>query len=198
MKDKISLIVLLVVFPIIAFISIYIFYQNTLKNQEEPVVHTNDISSNPYGIESKESVDDFHMYLASEKEVYEQNEDVVMIAELTYKGEHQKIDIFHAASPFIFNIKEETRGINIDYVMNQPLLQTTLEKDVPLQEKYEKTGGYSDQDDKEYVAFMKEFLTGKTFPKGKYAVEGVASFYIEEDGEEKTYNIKTIIRFEVK
>ena len=198
MKDKISLIILLVVFPIITLISIYIFYQNTLKNQEEPVVHTNDISSTYYGIESKESVDDFHMYLASEKEVYEQNEEVVMIAEITYKGEYEKIDIFHAASPFFFNIKEETRGINIDYVMNQPLLQTTLEKNVPLQEKYQKTGGYSDQDDEEYVAFMKEFLTGKTFPKGKYTVEGVASFYIEEDGEEKTYNIKTIIQFEVK
>ena len=198
MKDKLPLIILLVVFPIIAFISIYIFYENTLKKLEETVVHTKDISSTHYGIESKESVDDFHIYLASEKEVYEQNEEVVMIAELTYKGDYQKIDIFHGGSPFIFNIKEETRGITIDYVMDQPLLQTTLEKDVPLQEKYKKTGGYGDQDEKEYVAFMKEFLTGKMFPKGKYTVEGVASFYIDEDGEEKTFSIKTIVQFEVK
>ncbi|WP_096153045.1 MULTISPECIES: hypothetical protein [Bacillus] len=198
MKAKLPLIMLLIVFPIIAGISIYIFYDLTLKDQVQPNVNTNQPSYNNLSIVSSETVDDFHLYLASEKEVYDVNDEVMMIAELTYKGEKHTIDIFHAASPFFFNIKEETRGINIDYAMDQPLLQTTLEKDLPLREKYEKTGGYSDQDDKEFVAFMKEFLAGETFPKGKYTVEGVADFYISEDGGNKTYNIKTIIQFEVK
>ena len=62
--------------------------------------------------------------------------DTAIFAELTYVGELDSIDIYHAASPFYFPLEERTRGIEVDYAMDEPLIVTTLEKGEPLRQKY--------------------------------------------------------------
>lgn len=150
-------------------------------------------------VPSKEATDgDFVYRIISEKDVYKEDEPVKLYAELEYVGDKDSISIFHAASPFYFEITEKTRNFKIPYPMNTPLIETTLEKGKPLRVQYSKSGGYSNQDEKEYVKFMKEFLTGDRFPVGNYEVFGNADFYIEENEAEQDFTIKAKIEFKVE
>lgn len=131
---------------------------------------------------------------------YQENEPVKVYAELEYIGEKDEITIFHAASPFYFPIKEKVRSYDIGYSMDEPLLRTTLKQGEPLREEYVKSGGYSEQNEEEYVAFMKNFFEIDGFPIGHYVVDGFADFYIEtgENGEEKEdFRIKGQVDFKV-
>lgn len=62
--------------------------------------------------------------------------------------------IFIMPLPFFFLLKEKIRGYEIDYAMNDPLIITTLKKEEPLREKYSFAGGYSDNDEQEYIRFL--------------------------------------------
>ena len=89
---------------------------------------------------------DFVYRLFTEKDVYNTFGGTAIFAELTYVGELDSIDIYHASSPFYFPLEERTRGINVDYPMDEPLIMTTLEKGEPLRQRYGFAGGYSDND----------------------------------------------------
>ena len=86
--------------------------------------------------------------------MYEKFGDTAIFAELTYVGDQASIDIYHSASPFHFPLEERTRGIEVDYAMNEPLLTTTLTRNEPFRQKYSFAGGYSDGDSKKYVSFV--------------------------------------------
>lgn len=118
---------------------------------------------------------DFVYRLFTEKDVYDEFGDTAIFAELTYVGEKESIEIYHAASPFSFPMEERTRGINVDYAMNEPLITRTLQKDVPFREKYTFAGGYSDGDDEKYVEFVKTMID-QGLPKGEYIIHGSAQF----------------------
>jgi len=134
--------------------------------------------------------DDFIYRLVTEKGEYKSGENIVIYAELEYIGEKEEITIFHAASPFYFPMEEKLRGFRIDYFMNEPLLQTTLQKGTPFREVYSKSGGYSEQDDPGFVKFMKRFLQGDSFPLGYYVVNGYADFFTEGGNGEGEHAIK--------
>lgn len=143
---------------------------------------------------------DFVYRLVSEKDEYQENEAVKIYAELEYIGEKEEITIFHAASPFYFPIKEKVRNYDIGYGMEEPLVRTTLKHGEPIREEYVKSGGYSDQDEDDYVAFMKKFFNMNGFPIGYYVVDGYSDFYVEndEDSEEKDdFRIEGQIDFKV-
>lgn len=129
-----------------------------------------------YPSEASTEGDDFKYRLYTEKDVYDEFGDTAIFAELTYVGDEESIEIYHAASPFYFPIEETTSGFEIDYPMNEPLIATTLEKDEPLREKYTFSGGYSDQDDEEYAAFI-QTIAEKGFPEGSYVVHGSVQFH---------------------
>lgn len=154
-------------------------------------------------LESKQEIKDgdFVYRISTEKEQYDENGPIKIIAELEYVGEKEQVEIFHAASPFSFPMVEKTRNYLIDYPMNEPLLSTTILKGTPLREEYTGgAGGYSMEDGKEYVNFMKRIMDEK-FPSGVYEVNGVASFFVKSDNqtkEEKSYLIKAQIGFKVK
>jgi hypothetical protein len=139
---------------------------------------------------------DFIYRLVSEQGTYEGNDSVMMYAELEYIGEKSEVTIFHSASPFNFPIVEKTRDYAIPYVMNEPLLNTTLIHGEPLREKYGRSGGYGSNDEEGYVKFMKSFLKDG-FPSGYYIVDGFADFYIESDKGKTDYTIKAQIQFAV-
>lgn len=142
---------------------------------------------------------DFIYRLVTEKGEYLDNESVRIYAELEYIGHNEEVTIYHAASPFYFPMVEKTRDFSIDYPMNEPLVSTRLIKGKPLREEYKRSGGYSSQDEKEYVKFMKSFLDNG-FPTGYYVVNGFAKFYVQsnENGKkEKDFKIKAQIDFKV-
>jgi hypothetical protein len=140
---------------------------------------------------------DFIYRLVTEQHEYEASDSVKVYAELEYIGEKEEVTIYHAASPFYFNIVEKTRGYLIGYNMDEPLIASTLKKGEPLREEYVNSGGFSEQDDADYIEFIKDFWENG-FPSGYYVVDGTAEFYLET-GEGKTdYYIAGVVDFEVK
>jgi hypothetical protein len=190
-------------FLIYAFLILNIFImvacsQTIHKDKSEPKN-----GDYPNNLTSKAEVTqgDFIFRIVSKKEKYNEGEPINLYSELEYIGRENEVTIFHAASPFYFPIEEMTRGYRISYPMNEPLLTTILKKGEPYRQAYGKAGGYSEEEDKEYVAFMKRFLTDKGFPNGHYVVTGIANFYIEseENNENKQdYNMKANIEFIVE
>ncbi len=152
-------------------------------------------------LETKSEVNegDFIYRLVTEKAEYIEGEPIKIYAELEYIGDQEKIEISHAASPFYFPIVEKTRDFQIGYPMNEPLVTTTLIKGQPLREDYKGSGGYSSEDEAEYVNFMKQIIKNE-FPVGQYEVNGVADFFViknEETKEKKAYKIEAAIEFKV-
>lgn len=147
-------------------------------------------------------VKDFIYRIVSENKEYADNEKIKIYAELEYVGNEDQVTIYHAASPFYFDIEEKTRSYDIGYIMNQPLVKTTIVKGKPLREEYiVGNGGYSGDDPKEYVDFMKTIMETKRLPYGYYILNGRADFYVEtvKNGKnvEIDYNISSSIDFKV-
>lgn len=142
---------------------------------------------------------DFIYKLSTEKDVYDTFSDTAIFAELTYVGEMDSIDIYHAASPFLFPLEERTRDIEMDYAMPMPLIITTLKKGEPFRQSYSFSGGYSDQDEAKYVEFVKTLISGE-FPEGEYIIHGSTDFTISDPSEatdEMKFNLKADIGFTV-
>ncbi|HSI66701.1 MAG TPA: hypothetical protein VK947_04740 [Planococcus sp. (in: firmicutes)] len=165
------------------------------ENSDEGNANLSDFQvSNP---QAEATEGDFIYRLVSEKEQYEQGEPISMYAELEYTGEKDSVAIYHAASPFYFPMHEATRDYRIDYPMNEPLLRTEITKGEPLREDYVASGGYSAEEDEDYVEFMQSIISGN-FPPGYYEVDGYANFYIEHnDTSQETYQISAQIDFKV-
>lgn len=141
---------------------------------------------------------DFVYRLVTEKGEYHDSEPVKMYAELEYIGNQEEVVIYHASSPFSFDIVEKTRGYNIPTIMAQPLLSTTLKKGQPLRDEYARSGAYGAQDDEDYVEFIKDFLKNG-FTIGFYSVNGYADFYVENASNNKEdYYIEGQIEFKVE
>ena len=162
-----------------------------------------EIFSNPTHLylqpEAEVQKGDFVYRLFTEKDVYDKFGDTAIFAELTYVGDQDSIDIYHAASPFYFPLEERTRGIEVDYAMNEPLITTTLKKDEPFRERYSFAGGYSDNDDEKYVSFVKT-LMNEGFPEGEYIIHGSAEFYTKDPAgaiNKETYKLNADIGFTV-
>lgn len=146
-------------------------------------------------ISSSFETEDFIYRLSSNGGVYEHDEEIIIEAELEYIGSQPQIEISHAASPFYFPMIETTRNYEITYAMNEPLIHTTLIKGVPLKERFIGGGGYSEEDDEDFIQFMKEFMSGD-FPDGTYTVQGMTQFKIVDTDEPVQLN--TAIQFVVE
>ncbi|WNS75800.1 DUF3221 domain-containing protein [Bacillus sp. DTU_2020_1000418_1_SI_GHA_SEK_038] len=141
---------------------------------------------------------DFIYRIVTENAEYKENNPVKLYAELEYVGDQEEITIYHASSVFHFPMIEKTRDIPIDYAMNQPLVSTIMKKGEPLRERYNGSGGYAEEDEKELKQFMKRIMENQ-FPAGDYLVSGFADFYINTDEEEqKDFKIRAQIAFKVK
>ena len=164
---------------------------------------TNDEKSSnnvSYPNDAKVEADDFVYRLYTEKDVYGEFEETAIFAELTYIGDQESIEISHAASPFEFPIEELSRGIKVDYAMNEPLIRTVLIKDEPLREKYHFAGGYSDQDNKQTIEFIQTIIK-KGFPEGNYLMNSTVNFFIEntdENVDPEQHKLNLNIGFNVK
>lgn len=184
-----------IVFPVLLLLlllSACTSNKNITGNEE-----SNNIS---YPHDASVEADDFIYRLYTEKDVYSEFGDIAIFAELTYIGDQETIEISHAASPFEFPIKELSRGFEIDYAMDDPLIRTTLVKGEPLREKYRFAGGYSDNDVKEKIEFI-QTISNKGFPEGNYVVNGLANFFIEnadETTKPESFKLNLNIGFNVR
>ncbi|RAP77320.1 hypothetical protein [Paenibacillus montanisoli] len=143
---------------------------------------------------------DFVYRLVSEKSAYAEGEKVEVYAELEYVGDQPEIKIAHAASPFSFPMKEQTRGYDLLYMMDQPLIVSVLKKGEPLREPFKGAGGYGSQDPKDYVDFMKsvaEATQKGTLPWGDYRVFGSADFEPISGSEENQDNDRLSLKAEI-
>lgn len=142
---------------------------------------------------------DFIYRLISQREEYSDNKSVEVYGELEYVGTKEEITIYHAASPFYFPMEEKVRGIKIPYPMPEPLGSTTLIKGKPFQVEYTGSGAYSEEDEKEYVKFMKDFIENG-FPTGYYLVDGYADFFVQRKANEEPdkYHLEAQIDFKIK
>jgi len=139
---------------------------------------------------------DFVLQLVLEKDAYTTEEPVVLKARLKYVGEQAEVHISHAASPFLFLVKELTRDIDIGYVMAQPLIQKQLKQGEWLEETYTKNGGYGDSDP--HKEFLKQFLNGKTFPDGKYSIAAMADLTLYDGKPDAPGTKETDFRFQTE
>ncbi|MCM3634543.1 hypothetical protein [Paenibacillus camelliae] len=139
---------------------------------------------------------DYELSITTDKLKYAVDEPIKVYAELVYKGE-QEIEIGHAMYPVGFSIKEHTRNIEIDGAMPQPYIVTLLKKDQPVTIDYTFTGGFSEQDDPDYIAFVKE-LTDDQLPEGRYTITAHASFLIHGSEPSEAYDFNTSIHFIVE
>lgn len=169
---------------------------NEETKKKESVLDKYNVMNN----QSEVKVKDFIYRIVSEKQEYQNSESVKIYAELEYVGNEEKVTIYHSASPFHFNLLEKSRNYEIGYRMDEPLVKTTIVKGKPLREEYiVGSGGYSGDDSKEYVDFMKKIMNTGQLPYGYYILNGKADFYVETVKNIKTeYNISSPIDFKVK
>jgi len=143
---------------------------------------------------------DFIYRLVSKQEEYSDGQSVTLYGELEYVGEQSEVVIEHAASPFYFPMEEKIHGFDIPYPMPEPLVTTTLKKGEPLRVSYTGSGAYSENDEKAYVDFMKDFIENG-FPTGFYIVNGFADFWVQKNdhnNEPDRYHIEAQVDFKVK
>ncbi|MDQ0257247.1 uncharacterized protein YcfL [Evansella vedderi] len=180
-------------FILVTLISLFLLFgcgtgQEVLTDESEVVLEP---------IVSETEAGDYVIRLISEKSEYAADEPVKITAKLKYVGEKEEVKIYHAYSPFWFDIRETTRGIDIPYVMPLPLLETTLKRDEWFVQEYTKVGSYAEGDDSPEVEFMKRFLEGEAFPPGEYEIELRTDFYtgsIDEKEEEHNYTTSILIQ----
>ncbi|MBD3921670.1 hypothetical protein H8B09_23085 [Paenibacillus sp. PR3] len=142
--------------------------------------------------------DDFVYRLVAETAEDQAADSVKLYAELEYVGDQDEVTITHAMSPFYFPMKETTRGYGIGYMMDQPLITTTLKKGEPLREEYHGSGGYSeDQDPKDYIQFIKDFGANGFLP-GRYEVNGFADFNYLVGEKREPHKLSATVVFTVK
>ena len=166
---------------------------------EDPIMETEKPELTTLQNMTEKQHGDFVLQIGSEKKIYKVNEEVKFIARLKYIGKLPEFRIFHAASPFYFEVKETTRDIYLPFAMDQPLLSTNLLKGEWLEGEYNKIGLFIDGDDDPNQIFNTELMKNPGYPEGEYEVKVTAKFYCA-DGEKKidtefsTESIKVFIR----
>lgn len=125
----------------------------------------------------EQTEDEFIFRLASEKEVYEEGEEVELYGEITYTGD-MPLTISHASSFIIFDIQEVVRDYHISSTVREIGVMKELAPMEVYEEKYNKDGVYySDQNELEYQKFVADFMDRDGFPPGYYTVEGKTAFH---------------------
>lgn len=139
---------------------------------------------------------DFLLRVTSNQTEYTPDDEVMIEASLFYVGDKSSVDIYHAMSPFWFDVTENEHHQSIPYAMDQPLIKTNLKKDIPYQQVYRKAGGEIGSESNQQ--FIRQFLDAPNFPKGNYTIKVTADFYTESKKEKQDYKFSTSINFIVR
>ncbi|MUT67859.1 hypothetical protein [Paenibacillus sp. NEAU-GSW1] len=131
---------------------------------------------------------EFVLRLETIKSSYATGEALGIKAMLKYDGDKQSELIYHSMHAVAIGVSEKTRGIDIGYVMEQPLLTTEMKKGEWLEFPYVKQAVYSEEDVNK--AFIEQFLKGEGLPEGEYAFTAIADFYTKKGEEQIQHSFK--------
>lgn len=145
-------------------------------------------------LERKVTEGDFELAIYTKKTEYAENELIDVYAELTYMGELDEIEIGHAMYPVGFDITEHTRAYHIGGSMNEPYIVTLLKRNEPVRYQYSFSGGYSGDDDKDFIAFVENIKEDKLH-QGEYTIRAGASFNLHGNDSAPRYQMNTSISF---
>lgn len=140
--------------------------------------------------------DDFVLQVYSDKQIYALEEEVNVYTKLKYIGNNASQTVYHEASPFYYNVFEITRQVGIPYSMDQPGLSTELKNDIWYEERYMKTGVFSESFPKS--EFNKEFLEVKGFPGGEYRMSVRAKISTGQSTKQENYELSTSITIKIE
>ncbi|MFA9557552.1 hypothetical protein ACERII_09625 [Evansella sp. AB-rgal1] len=141
-------------------------------------------------IVSETAAGDYILRLVSDKIVYEVGDEVRMEAKVKYIGEKEKTSIQLGESLFLFDIRENTRGIHLPYKkVEMPSFTTELERNSWYSEVYDKKEAHSNGSDEESEEFLKEFIDLQGFPVGEYEIEVTTNFFTQNEQEQREDHI---------
>ncbi|MFF2886429.1 hypothetical protein [Paenibacillus sp. NPDC057967] len=123
---------------------------------------------------------DFVHRLYLERDDYREGDQVTFISELEYVGDRESVTINHAMTPFYYAIRDSSGTYSFPYMMDQPLIYTTLYPGKPHVEKYSNGWAYLINDSNEILI---ENPADVPFPAGNYTVVGSAEFNVGRFGE---------------
>ncbi|TMW71005.1 hypothetical protein [Alteribacter natronophilus] len=124
---------------------------------------------------------DFTYRIWLDEAYYQEYEEILLHAELTYTGDEEEIDITHNPSPFWFPMEERDRGFEVGYYQIDMGGGTTFGPGDSITETFEgPAGGYGETDPESYRTFMEDIHENEGFPKGHYVVNGYAEFTVME------------------
>lgn len=163
---------------------------------------TNKIDVEQYEVNNpiaEQTQDDFIFRLISEKEQYEEKEEVILYGEIEYIGEENEIEIVHSSSPIFFNIIEEERQYAVEDIVQDIGVTTVLKQNEPLRIVYEKNAFYDETDPKNYIDFVEQLVEQEGFPIGYYTVTGITNFSVFKNKDENPtpYDMEATIDFKV-
>jgi hypothetical protein len=125
----------------------------------------------------------FVLRIAATKPRYQPNEPIQVTTWLTYVGPRAKITIRHSGSgPVIVNVEQIDGPFDPGSAAEGDCSMSTLERRVPLQAPYRKTGGFSNDDP--LAAQYREFFADDLLrlPRGTYRLTATVDVYEEECG----------------
>jgi hypothetical protein len=142
---------------------------------------------------SETEAGDFTVRLVSERGYYKQDEQIRIGAQIKYTGDEEEIHITHADSPFIFEIREVTRGIDIPAGAENDSGETTLIRETWHRETYSKSMANNFEENE----FLTEFYSHDGFPSGEYEIELNTEFYTADE-ERQRHHYYTSIMIQVE
>jgi len=129
----------------------------------------------------------FEMKLFSDKQVYQNTDEIKIYATLEYVGEGETVTIWHGLPYMVFSITDG-KDFNSSGAVATILKPTTLNKGEVYHFDYEKSGGYGEDDPD--ADFWRSFYAQKELylPEGNYTVSvdgafSLSGYTVSESGE---------------
>jgi hypothetical protein len=129
----------------------------------------------------------FELKLNIEKTTFFANEPIQYSASLTYIGDGDSFTVWGSHTIVGFRITNG-QDFDMDGMITLELAATKLLKNKTVVYPFVKSGGYSNDDPK--ADFWRKFYSEKdlTLPPGKYLIEAVSSFSLDESVVDSHYN----------
>lgn len=169
---------------------------NNFENEQNLINSDNQEISETDKVISETDVGEFVLRLVSEKMFYQPGEEVHVIGKLKYIGEKDELEIAHSQSPFVFDMIEINRGVEIPYIINDIGKTTILKPNDWFEETYDKKVAFHESD--EDADFLQVFVDKDGFPVGEYEIELRTDFHTSQEGESEQHNYTTSIVIVVK
>ncbi|PRO66486.1 hypothetical protein [Alkalicoccus urumqiensis] len=166
-------------------------------NDEEAQAANTESTSDEGEVTATTEEGDFEITLTSAKKVYQEGQSLDIAGLLTYKGQRENIELYHAAAPFNYVITDYERS-HITFPEIETLGKTsTLAQGEALEINTFKLSevGYplGTQSEKEKEKMKETYGEADHFPAGVYTITLLVDFSYEKEGETTDVYLPTSI-----